>query len=209
MAGFKAIHKKNAEFFQLKSSDPFHAWISFSCKPNHWGGTQLGKANERETAERPKRNFERKQRGAKCFKMADVRSQWRMDLGVDAYGDVKSCGQGSGQSERGRWNVIDVSNGDTGAAKKKKKKNFWLVDFCSSKLLFGKCWLLTWGISLLAKDQKAIHGDKKSLIKGSGRLWPRLQQTGFVGIVCVQPNLQSYFWTLQTLQSIALYTLSL
>lgn len=106
MAGFKAIHKKNAQFFQLKSSDPFHAWISFSCKPNHWGGTQLGKANERETAERPKGNFERKQRGAKCFKMADVRSQWRMDLGINTYGDVKSCGQNSVQSERGRWNVM-------------------------------------------------------------------------------------------------------
>lgn len=56
----------------------------------------------------------------------------------------------------------------------------WLLDFCSSKLLLGKCWLLTSGISLLAKDQKAIHRDKKSLIKGSGRLWPRLQQTCFV-----------------------------
>lgn len=55
----------------------------------------------------------------------------------------------------------------------------WLLDFCSSKLLLGKCWLLTSGISLLAKDQKAIHRDKKSLIKGSGRLWPRLQQTCF------------------------------
>lgn len=61
-----------------------------------------------------------------------------MDLGVNAYRDVKSCGQGSGHSERGRWNVIKVSNGDTGAAKK-KKQNFWLVDFCSSKLLFRKC----------------------------------------------------------------------
>lgn len=44
-----------------------------------------------------------------------------MDLGINAYGDVKSCGQGSVQSERGRWNVIELSNGDTGAAKKKKK----------------------------------------------------------------------------------------
>lgn len=73
--------------------------------------------------------------------------------------------------------------------------------FCSRKLLLGKCWALTWGISLLAKDQKAIHRDKKSLITGSGRLWPRLQQTGSVSIACVHPCRQSYFRTSQTLQS--------
>lgn len=37
----------------------------------------------------------------------------------------------------------------------------------------GKCWLLTAEISL-TEDQKEIHCDKKTLIKGSGKLWPQL-----------------------------------
>lgn len=61
----------------------------------------------------------------------------------------------------------------------------------------GKCWLLTAGISLFAKDQKEIHGDKKSLIKGSGRLWPRLQQTCLLASVCIHLGMQNKFWTLQ------------
>lgn len=54
----------------------------------------------------------------------------------------------------------------------------------------GKCWLLTAGISLLIEDQKEIHRDKKSLIKGSGRLWPRLQQTCLLGSVCIHLGMQ-------------------
>lgn len=106
-------YTKRMQFFQLKSSDPFHAWISFSCKPTHWGGTQLGKANERGRAheggvgeggaERRKGNFERNQPGAKCFKMADVRRRRRPVPGFDASKDMKSCGQGGGQSEHRVW----------------------------------------------------------------------------------------------------------
>lgn len=107
-------YTKRMQFFQLKSSDPFHAWISFSCKPTHWGGTQLGKANERGraheggvgeggAAERRKGNFERNQPGAKCFKMADVRRRRRPVPGFDAFKDMKSCGQGGGQSEHRVW----------------------------------------------------------------------------------------------------------
>lgn len=59
----------------------------------------------------------------------------------------------------------------------------------------GKCWLLTAGISLLAEDQKEIHRDKKSLIKGSGRLWPRLQQTCLLASVCIHLGMQNNFRT--------------
>lgn len=71
----------------------------------------------------------------------------------------------------------------------------------------GKCWLLTAGISLLAEDQKEIHRDKKSLIKGSGRLWPRLRQTCLLASVCLHLGMQNNFWTLQTLHSTIIHNI--
>lgn len=178
--------------------------VSQITEEEHSCGKQMKGAERRRNCGETKRELGEKAARCKVFQHG-----WCQELVED--GSWRQCLRGfeimqPRQWPVRTWNMMEVSNGDTGTS---KKKTSWLVGFCSSKLLFRKCWLLTWGISLLAKDQKAIHGDKKSLIKGSGRLWPRLQQTGFVGIVRIQPSLQSYFWTLQTLQSIALYTLSL
>lgn len=123
--------------------------------------------------------------------MADVRSQRKF-----LASEVKRVAKRVAEAEARLNMECDRSReyGEVGAQKSLGSEISAAPSYCSPS------WLLTFGILLLAEDQKAIRCDKKSLIKGSGSLWQRLQETCFVS-KCLHSTgcCKLIFWTVQTL----------
>lgn len=100
---------KRMQFFRLKSSDPLHAWISFSCKPDRWGGTQLG---ERKWNRECGRNCKTGKKvdiwetaAAPCLVFQDGWCQKSAEAapGIRSLEGGKTCGRGRGQAQHGMW----------------------------------------------------------------------------------------------------------
>lgn len=150
------------QFFQLKSSDPFHAWISFSCKPSlsrdTKGKRKWKKQRKRETVWKKTNGggggFEGLRHCTKHLKMADVRSR-RQFLAPG----VRSVTNHVVKAKDATWNVSEALN-----MAALQLKISWLVDFCSSKLLCSKVLTADWR-NFTSGDQKEIHCDKKSRLK--------------------------------------------
>lgn len=121
--------------------------VSQITEEEHSWGKQMKGAERRRDSGETKR--ERREKAARCKVFQDG---WCQESAED--GSWRWCLQAR-EIMRPRWwpvrtwNVMEVSSSDTGASKKEKKKNknSWLINFCSSKLLSRKCWLPTWGIS--------------------------------------------------------------